>query len=120
MKRTRTTNPELVQIIRYLKKQSGETHAHIWRDVAERLAKPRRNRTAVNLSRLDRHSGPKETVVVPGKVLGAGRISHRVNVAAFSFSDKAKAKIVAARGRPMSLPQLVKKNPKGTNVKLIG
>ncbi len=120
MKRTKTTNPELIQVIRYLRKQSKETHANIWRDVSERLAKPRRNRTAVNLSSLARHSGPKETVVVPGKVLGSGTISHRVNVAALSFSEKAKQKILAARGKPMSLLQLAKKNPKGTNIKLIG
>jgi len=59
-------------------------------------------------------------VVVPGKVLGAGEINHPVIVAAFSFSEKAKEKIKAAKGKCLSFIDLIKKNPKGSNVKIIG
>jgi len=58
--------------------------------------------------------------VVPGKVIGTGKIDHPITVAAFSFSEKAKEKIKVARGKAISLLQLIKKNPKGSNVKIIG
>lgn len=107
-------------LMRFLKKQSRENNVKIWKDVAERLAKPRRKRIAVNVSRLNRYTEKKETIVVPGKVIGTGKIDHPITVAAFSFSEKAKEKIKVARGKTTSLIQLVKKNPKGSNVKIIG
>lgn len=120
MKKVKTTNPELIKLIRFLKKQSRENKAKIWKDVAERLAKPRRNHIAVNVSRLNRYTEKKDIVVVPGKVLGAGEISHPITVAAFTFSEKAKQKIKAARGKCLSFFELAKKNPKGSNAKMIG
>jgi large subunit ribosomal protein L18e len=84
------------------------------------LAKPRRKRISVNVSRLNRCTGKKETVVVPGKVLGAGEMNHPITVAALSFSEIAKEKIKAARGKCVSFFELIKKNPKGSNVKIIG
>jgi large subunit ribosomal protein L18e len=59
-------------------------------------------------------------VVVPGKVLAAGNISHPVNVAAFAFSEQARAKILKAKGKCLSISDLMKKNSKGTNVKIVG
>jgi large subunit ribosomal protein L18e len=120
VKKVKATNPELIKLIRFLRKQSRENKANIWREIAERLAKPRRKRIAVNLSRLNRHTQKNEMVVVPGKVLGAGEINHPVIVAAFSFSEKAKEQIKAAKGKCLSFFDLVKKNPKGSNVKIIG
>jgi len=118
--KTKTVNPELIRLIRFLRKKSRENKVKIWKDVAVRLAKARRKRIAVNVSRLNRYTEKKETIVVPGKVVGAGKLDHSVTVAAFAFSENAKEKIRAARGKPISLLQLVKKNPKGSNVKMIG
>lgn len=120
MRKVKTTNPELIKLIRSLKKQSRENKAEMWRDIAERLAKPRRKRITVNVSRLNRCTEKKGIVVVPGKVLGAGEINHPITVAAFAFSEKAKEKIKAARGKCLSFFELIKKNPKGSNVKIIG
>jgi len=120
MKKVKTTNPELIKLIRFLKKKGNENKADIWRDIAEDLAKPRRKRLTVNLSRLNRHTQKNDVVVVPGKVLGAGAIDHPVTVAALAFSEKAKEKILAARGKCLSFSGLIKKNPKGSNIKIIG
>jgi len=120
VRKTKTSNPQLIHLIRFLKKESRENDAKIWRDVAKYLAKPRRKRITVNVSRLNRYTEKKETVVVPGKVLSTGNIDHPITVAAFAFSEKAKEKIKAAKGKPLSLLQLVKKNPKGSNIKIIG
>jgi len=120
VKKAKTTNPELVELIRFLKKQSRENKTDIWRDIAERLAKPKRKRVAVNISRLNRYTQKNEMVVVPGKVLGAGEIGHPVTVAAFAFSENAKEKIKARRGKCLSFFDLIKKNPKGSKVRIIG
>ncbi len=120
MKKTKATNPELIQLIRFLRKQSNENKVEIWRDVAERLVTPRRRSVPVNLSRLNRFTHKSETVIVPGKVLGTGEIEHPVTIAAFAFSTKAKEKIEAARGKCLSFFDLVKKDPKGSKIKIIG
>jgi large subunit ribosomal protein L18e len=120
VKKSKTTNPQLQELIRNLRKQSTQNKTNIWRDIAERLAKPRRKRPAVNVSRLERYTRRNEFVVVPGKVLGTGEIHHAITVAAFAFSGKAKEKIVAAKGKCLSFSDLVKKKPKDTNVKIIG
>jgi len=120
VKKVKTTNPELIDLIRFLKKQGRENKADIWRDIAERLAKPKRKRIAVNISRLNRYTQKNEMVVVPGKVLGTGEIGHPVTVTAFAFSEKAKEKIKARRGKCLSFFDLIKKNPKGSKVRIIG
>jgi large subunit ribosomal protein L18e len=120
VRKTEATNPELIKLIRFLRKQSNENKVEIWRDVAERLAKPRRRTVPVNVSRLNRFTSKSATVVVPGKVLGTGELSHPVTVSAFSFSVKAREKIEAAKGKCISFADLVKKDPKGSKVKIIG
>jgi len=120
VKKVKTTNPELIELIRFLRRQSRENKAKIWLDIAEKLAKPSRKRITVNLSRLNRYTQKNETAVVPGKVLGAGEIKHPITVASFAFSKKAKEKIKAANGKCLSFFDLIKKNPKGSSVKIIG
>ena len=120
MRKAKATNPQLIELINFLKKESRENKVNIWSDIAERLAKPNRRRIAVNLSRLNRHTKRNDVVAVPGKVLGAGEIDHPITVAAFAFSGKAKEKIKASKGKCLSYFDLIKKNPKGSNVKIIG
>jgi large subunit ribosomal protein L18e len=119
MKETKSTNPELVKLIRFLKKQSREKHVAIWHDVAENLAKSRSGRVVVNLSRINRHTERRDIVVVPGKVLGTGTLDHALTIGAFDLSDKAAQKLKAAKAKYMSITDLVKKNPTGANVKII-
>jgi len=120
VRETKSPNPEIVQLIRFLKKQSKEKEANIWLDVAAYLSKPSRQRIAVNLSRINRHTEKSDTIVVPGKVLGSGVLDHAVTVAAFNLSEKAKQKLTAAKAKYMSISELVEKNPTGSNVKIIG
>jgi len=119
MRRVRSTNPELIGTVRLLRRKARENDAPIWRDVAERLSSSRRRRLAVNVGRLNRHVKDRETVVVPGKVLGAGSLDHAVIVAAFGFSGEAEAKILRAKGKCLSIRELVEANPKGSNVRIM-
>ena len=120
MKKANPTNPELINIIRLLKKSAKENDARIWSKIAEALSRTRRKRIAVNLSRVNRYTKEDEVVAVLGKVLAAGEIDHPVTVYAFAFSQKAMAKIEKAKGKCLSYAELVKKNPKGAGVRIIG
>ena len=119
MRETKTTNPELILLIRTLKKESREKQAPVWLDVAEYLAKTRSQRISVNMSRVNRYTKRSDIVVIPGKLLGSGSLNHAVTVASFGVSEKAKAKLVAAKAKYLSIPELLKKNPTGANVKII-
>ncbi len=119
MRETKTTNPQLIELIGLLKKESREQQAGIWLDVADHLAKPRSQRIAVNLSKLNRHTKKADVVVVPGKILASGSIDHAVTVAAFDVSDKAKAKLNAVKAKYITILELMEKNPKGSNVRII-
>ena len=120
MKRTGTTNENLKGLVKDLKKNSYSQEAKIWRRIALDLEKPARQRRVVNLSRLDRFTKDKETVVVPGKVLGAGAMSHSLIIAALSFSETAKREIENAKGKCISIGELLKQNPKGKDIKIMG
>ncbi|MDK2383910.1 MAG: 50S ribosomal protein L18e [Candidatus Korarchaeota archaeon] len=119
MRRTGPTNILVRRMIRALIKASNTHGAPIWRAVAEELERPRRRRVAVNLSRINRYTEPGDTVVVPGKVLGAGGLDHPVTIAALAFSEKALEKIRLAGGKPLSIFELVESNPRGSRVKIM-
>ena len=107
-------------VIRDLKKKSAESQTELWLSLADRLSTSKRSRIAVNVSRLNRYTKKGETIAVPGKVLGAGKADHPMTVAAFAFSDVAKAKILKAKGNCLSIRDLMENNPTGKNVKLMG
>ncbi|NLE05555.1 MAG: 50S ribosomal protein L18e [Crenarchaeota archaeon] len=120
MRESKTTNPELIQLIRNLKKQSREKDARIWIDVAKFLSKPSRQRIAVNLSAINRNTTDQETVIVPGKVLASGTLDHVVTVVSFDVSAEAKTKITAANSKYLSIQELMEQNPTGSKVRIIG
>ena len=119
MRQVKSQNPELLNLIRLLRKTAKENNVAIWRDVAQRLSSSRRRRVAVNLSRLNRYTKEKETVIIPGKVLGAGKLEHPILVAGFTFSEQAQSKILKAKGKALAISELLKDNPKGSNVRIM-
>jgi large subunit ribosomal protein L18e len=99
---------------------SRKEKVNVWSRLASDLAKPTRSRREVNLFTVDLYANDGETVVVPGKVLGTGDVSKPVSVAAFRFSDSAKEKIVKAKGKVFTIQDVMKSNPKGKNVRILG
>jgi large subunit ribosomal protein L18e len=120
MKRTGPTNPILRNLVRELKKRSREQNVNIWRRVALDLEKPSRQLRVVNLSRINLHTKENELIVVPGKVLGAGNLNHKLTIAAYQFSEGAKEKIAKAGANIVSLLDLSKEKPHGKRIKIIG
>lgn len=119
-KRTGPTNPYLRELIDFLRRKSGELKVRIWKVVAEKLEKPTRQRIEVNLNRIERYAKENETIVVPGVVLGTGFLTKKLTIAAWRFSQSAKKKIEKAGGKAISIKELVEKNPKGSNVRIMG
>lgn len=119
MRETKTTNPQLIELISRLRKLSKEQEAPIWLDVADHLAKTRRQRVTTNLSTINRHTEKDDFVLVPGKILASGELDHALTVASFDASDSAKAKVAGAKGKYLTIQELMEKNPKGSNIKII-
>lgn len=119
MKKTFKTDPTLIALIDDLKATTRENGAAIWRDIAKKLEKPKRNWAEVNLSKLERFAEDGDVIVVPGKVLASGNLNKKITVAAYSFSENAKTAILSMGGRDMTLTELMSENPKGSNVKIM-
>src|SRR3989304_1017452 len=92
--------PRLGPQLRALSRENGVA---IWRDVADRLERSRRNWSEVNLSRLERYATKGEKIVVPGVLLATGQIQVPITVAGFRASDAARRKVEAAGGKALSL-----------------
>lgn len=118
-KPTGPTNPVLRGLVRQLHKQGKEQKVQIWLELADRLEGPRRLRAEVNLSQLNRYAAAGNTIVVPGKVLAAGKLSNPISIGAFKFSGAAKRKIIAAGGEALTIPQLLERNPSGKGIRLM-
>lgn len=113
------TDPNKIALIRFLKGAAAKNKTKIWALLASEMLKTRRRRIAVNLSRLNRISSPGDILLIPGKVLGTGSLNHRLDVAAESFSIAAQKKISNAGGQCLTIEELVKKDPKGSQVRII-
>ncbi|MDO9537270.1 MAG: 50S ribosomal protein L18e [Thermoplasmata archaeon] len=114
------TNPNLDELIFELKRLSRENEAPVWRTVATKLEKPSRVWAEVNLASIEKHAQAKESVVIAGKLLGAGTLSKPVNVAAYSASESAIKKLENAGGKFMKITELAKLNPKGSGIRIMG
>jgi large subunit ribosomal protein L18e len=107
------------QILASLIESLMKSEKPLWRKVAGELSRSRRSRAEVNLSKLERYAEDGKTILVPGKVLGSGVVSKKVDVAAFAFSDRARQLISAAGGKAMSIESLQKSNPEGRGVMIL-
>ena len=112
-------NQNTETLIQQLKRAASEEKVALWKRVAEDLEKPTRQRRTVNVFKIDANVEEGDVIVVPGKVLGEGDLTKKVTVAAFAFSEEAKTKI-AKSGKALTIAELVKSNPKGQKVKILG
>ncbi|MCD6216199.1 MAG: 50S ribosomal protein L18e [Candidatus Aenigmatarchaeota archaeon] len=70
-----------------------EKKSKICRQVIKYLSMPKRKKIIVNLAKINSIAKDGETVIVPGKVLGNGKINKNITIFAESFSTSAKKKI---------------------------
>ena len=108
------------KLIDDLQKHAEAEKVKLWSRVADDLKKPSSKRRVVNLSKISRFTKENETIIVPGKVLATGELKHKVNIAAFNFSEQAKEKILQAKGNAYSIEEFMKTNPKAKQTRIIG
>ena len=114
------TNQVVIRMASDLKKASAKNDAPIWSKLAEYALKPAIARRDINLNRINQLTKENDTVVFPGKVLGTGSVSHKITLCAFSISNAAAAKLLENGGKLISHTDLIKQNPTGKGVVLLG
>jgi len=112
------TNYQLQNLLAELEVKAQQSR--FWKKVVKDLNRPSRQRRTVNVYKIDRYARDGETVLVPGKVLSVGEISRPVAVAAVNFSAEAKRKIIEAKGKALSIKELLQSNPDGKKVRILG
>ena len=117
--RTGPTNENLRKLILELKMLSSKEKVNIWKRIAYELKRAKSTWRAVNISKINKYTKENESVIVPGKVLATGDLDHKVNVAAFNFSQSAEEKINKI-GKAILIKDLIKQNPKGNGLRIIG
>lgn len=106
---TGPTNPNLQHLVRSLKRKKGAFYLAL----ARHLEKSRRRKTGVNVGKIEKYAQQGESVVVPGKILGGGEISKKINVYASGYSKSARDKISGAGGKCLRLEELLESKEKG-------
>lgn len=119
MGRTGPTNIHLRKLISKLEKMSKERNQGFYSYIAKLLNKPTRRRVEVNLSKINRLSADSDIIVVPGKVLGGGRLKKRLTIVAWKFSESAKKKILDSGSNYEYLEKFVENPEAHKNVKII-
>ena len=74
------TDPALIALISDLKAQERDNGAAIWRDIAKRLEKPKRNWAETNLSKLDRYANDGETIIIPDLPAGTKYVIEETDI----------------------------------------
>ncbi len=118
MKRTGPTNYQIQKLLVDLEVKARESN--FWRRIVKDLKKPTRQRRTVNIYKINKAAREGEMIIVPGKVLSVGELSKKVDVAALTFSAEARKKIVDAKGKVMTITELLKNNPEGKKVRILG
>ena len=118
MKRTGPTNYEVQILLAELEVKARE--CKLWKRIVKDLNKSTRQKKIVNIYKINKFAREGETVIVPGKVLSVGDLTKKIDVAALNFSQGAKRKIEEAKGKTLSIKELLKQNPEGKKVRIMG
>jgi len=105
------TNPVLKETIEKLRKSKRK----ICLLVADELEKATRSRPEANLWKIDKCTQEGDLVVVPGKVLSEGELTHKITLAAFSYSGKSLEKL-KGKAKIVSFDELMKEPQKRIKV----
>jgi len=114
------TNQLVLNMVKELKSASAKNKAPIWSKLAEMAQKPSIAKRLVNVGKISDVTKENDVVVVPGKVLGTGNISHKITLCSFSISTSAAKKVLSAGGKIISYSDMISKFPTGKGVKIIG
>ena len=110
----------LVQLVKELKSASKKNEAPIWSKIAKNALKSNSNKKTINLKKIDRLTDDGNAVVISVKILGSGKLSHKVLISSFSISNSAAKKIKESGGEILQFSDMIQRFPSGKGVKIIG
>ena len=114
------TNQIVIQMVKTLRGASKKNNAPIWERLADLALKPTRAKRTINLGQLDKFVSDNDVIIVPGKVLGTGSLSHKITLCSFSISTTGAKKITESGSKVLDISQIIKNHPTGKGVKIIG
>uniref|UniRef100_A0A7S3CHH6 Large ribosomal subunit protein uL15/eL18 domain-containing protein n=1 Tax=Strombidium rassoulzadegani TaxID=1082188 RepID=A0A7S3CHH6_9SPIT len=121
-KNTRSTNLYIHLLIKLFRFLSRRTDSAFTKTVLRRLVSSRVNRPPISLTSLVKNlKGQDKTAVIVGTVTDDIRLLEvpKLTVAALRFTETARARILKAGGKCLTLDQLVMAAPTGTNTLLL-
>ncbi|HLC73754.1 MAG TPA: 50S ribosomal protein L18e [Candidatus Nanoarchaeia archaeon] len=116
MRKTGSQNIQLRELIIELDKCKK---AKLWERISKELQRPSRIRRGVNIYKIDQNTREGETAIIPGTVMSVGELSKNLTIAAWKFTETARNKI-NQKGKAVSILELLKSNPEGKKVRIIG
>ena len=109
-----------IQLAKELKNAAKNNDAPIWMKLSKSALKSNSNQKTINLKKINENSDDGNAVIIPGKVLGTGIISHKIVLSSFSISNSAAKKIKDSGGEIIKFSEMIEKFPTGKGVKIIG
>jgi large subunit ribosomal protein L18e len=109
-----------IQMVKELKQASAKNDAPIWLRLAKLALKTSVSKRVVNLTQINDVTKEGEVIVVPGKILGTGNVSHKITLSSFSISNSAAKKIIESGGNIINFKEMIEKFPTGKGVRIIG
>ena len=107
-------------MVKTLRGASKKNNAPIWEKLADLALKPTRAKRTLNLGQINKFASDNDVIIVPGKVLGTGSLSHKITLCSFSISASGAKKVVESGGKVLDISQIIKNHPTGKGVKIIG
>ena len=84
---------QLVELVKELKNASKKNDAPIWSKIAENALKSNSNKKTINLKKIEQLTNDGNAVIISGKVLGTGNLSHKVLSLHFQFQALPQKKL---------------------------
>ncbi|MBI5036836.1 50S ribosomal protein L18e [Candidatus Micrarchaeota archaeon] len=91
----------------------------VWARVAEIIRAPRRRRPEISLARLGRVTKEGDKVVVPGKIIGAGKVGHKLTIGYLAVSKASVDELEKEGIEAMPFAKFIEANKDGKGVKII-
>ncbi len=90
-------------------KESGK-NAGLSESAIFKASKPRRQRVKVTLLKLQKYAKDNDNIIVPGKVLGTGKISKKFNISAIEYSKSSLERLKEAGCNIVDIKNMIEKD----------
>ncbi|MDI1495330.1 MAG: ribosomal protein L18e/L15 [Cenarchaeum symbiont of Oopsacas minuta] len=112
--------PSMSRTVSVLEKTSNDNDSPIWSKLVKMAKGKTSTKRVINIKKIAKYTSDGDSVIVPGKVLGTGSISHKIILYSFSISDSAANRIMAAGGSVKPISDAIKNHPTGKGLIMLG